>query len=298
MYRFLFLLGAAVAAPPLWACSTCLCGDPTLTLIGTEKPFEGRQRVSLDFIVREESQGRPGIDEQIFEEARALLGYAWSPSERWTLTAQLPWVDKRVSSSSLAVAETAGVGDLELGAKLFLQAGNEIPVRDLYGLQFGLRVPTGPELETDGAAVDVDALPGAGAWVPNAGAWYGRYRFPWFVYVSAVYQYAVDEGYQGYRPGDVITGTAQAQYALTPEWALQAALDFRHAARNTFDAVADENSGGLFGALAPGLLWSAREDFIVNASVQIPLIEQYNGTQSTAPTFRLGLTYDFSSDEE
>lgn len=298
MVRFLLLLCAAVAAPPLWACSTCLCGDPTLTLIGTEKPFAGRQRVSLDFITREESQGRPGIDEQIFEETRAVLGYAGSPSARWTFTAQLPVVDKRVSSSSLAVAETTGLGDLEVGAKLFLQASNEIPVRDLYGLQFGLRLPTGPELKANGVAVDVDAQPGTGAWVPNAGAWYGRYRFPWFFYANAVYQYALDEGYQGYRPGDVVTGTAQAQYALTPEWALQAALDFRQAERNTFDDVADENSGGFFVAFAPGVVWSLRPEVILHANAQFPVVESYHGTQSTEPTFRLGITYDFSSDEE
>ncbi len=293
MFRILFLAAAVSAAPTLWACSTCLCGDPTLTLTGTDKPFAGRQRISADFLVRDETQGEPGVDDQRFEEMRYSLGYAYSPSSRWTLTAQLPYVQKTVSAASLASTDARGIGDLELGVKVFLQPSREIPVRELYGLMLGLRLPTAQEQDDqNGQPVDVDALPGSGAYVPSFGGWYGRYAFPWLFYVSASFQYALDEGYQGYRPGDAIVGTALAQYAVLPELALQVALDFRQTEPNTFSGNDDENSGGFLAQLAPRAVWNFWPEWSLNAGVQIPLIESYNGKQSNEPTYSVGLSYD------
>ncbi|MFP5306414.1 MAG: transporter, partial [Gammaproteobacteria bacterium] len=50
------ILGLSAAAPAQ-ACSTCKCGDYSITLLGVEKPYAGRLRGSFDTLVRSETQG-------------------------------------------------------------------------------------------------------------------------------------------------------------------------------------------------------------------------------------------------
>ena len=50
-----------------WACSTCGCGDLTLTVMGSEKPYAGRLRAALELRHRTDAVGRPGFNEQRLE---------------------------------------------------------------------------------------------------------------------------------------------------------------------------------------------------------------------------------------
>ena len=296
MYRVLFMClmsGLLLRSGDVVACATCLCGDPTLTTMGTEKPFAGRMRVGVEYLNRGETVGEAGVSEHVIEEERLTYNFSYSFNAQWIVAASLPLVTKTVDRFDLTHEQASGVGDVDLSARWFIGGDTPFPVRELWGLQFGLRLPTSTEQYANGEAIDFDAQPGAGTTIPSLGAWYGYYRTPWFFYTSATYQHAVDEGYQGYQAGDVFLVTGHAQYAVNPDLALQFSLDARAKAQDHYFDVVDEDSGGLLVMASPGLAWTPLEDLIVNASVQLPVIENVNGRQEEDPTFRLGVIYDF-----
>lgn len=277
----------------VFACATCLCGDPTITAMGTEKPFAGRLRVGMDYLSRGEAVGEPGSDEHKIDEQRISYSLSYAPSENWILAASLPVVDKEVRRFDLSRETASGIGDADLYARWYLRDGAQVPARHLWGLQFGVRVPTSSEQKSGGEAIDFDGQPGAGATIPNLGLWYGYFRSPWFFYLSTVYQHAVDEGYQGYQAGDVLLATAHAQYALgSYDLALSFSLDGRSKAQDSYSDVKDDDSGGVLVMATPGIAWTPVTDLVVNLSYQIPAVENLNGRQEEDPVFRIGVTYD------
>jgi hypothetical protein len=278
---------------PALSCATCLCGDPTITAMGTEKPFAGRLRVGTDYLTRGETVGEAGIDEHEIDEERVTLSLSYAPSADWILAANLPMVEKEVRRFDLSRETGTGVGDADLFARWYVRDAAEIPARHLWGLQLGVRVPTSSEQESGGVPISFDAQPGAGTTIPNVGVWYGYFRTPAFIYLSAAYQHAIDEGYQGYEAGDVLLATAHAQRALgSHKLAATFSLDGRVKERDHYDGVRDEDSGGVLVMATPGIAWMPLEDLVVNLSYQIPAIENLYGRQEEDPVFRLGVTYD------
>lgn len=286
-------LGLLLNTGAVWACATCLCGDPTITTMGTEKPFAGRMRVSVDYLSRSEAVGIPGVSEHKIDEERISYSLSYAPNENWILAASLPTASKKLLHFDLERERASGIGDLDLSARWFLGKDESFPTRKLWGLQFGLRVPTSSEQKKNGQPVDFDAQPGAGATIPSLGGWYGRYQLPWFFYGSAVYQHAVNKGYQGFDSGDVLLVTGLSQYALNPKLALQLSLDGRLKQKDEFFGASDPDSGGLLVMTTPGIAWTPVTDVIFNLSYQIPTLKDLNGRQVDDPILHVGVTYDF-----
>lgn len=296
MYRAVFaclITGLLWHSENVFACATCLCGDPTLTTMGTEKPFAGRMRTGVEYLSRGETVGEPGAGEHVIEEQRLTYNFSYALNTKWIVAASLPLVTKHVDRYDLSSEQASGVGDMDVYARWFIGGDDLFPARELWGLQFGLRLPTSTEQYANGEPVDFDAQPGAGATIPSIGAWYGYYRTPWFFYASVIYQHAVDDGYQGYQAGDVFLVTGQAQYALNPKLAIQFGLDTRFKDQDRYYGAVDEDSGGTLVMAAPGLAWTPLEDWVVNVGVQLPIIQNGHGRQDEDPTYRLGVIYDF-----
>jgi len=284
---------ALSAAPPAWACSTCACGDYTITLMGAEKPYAGRLRGAIDFSARSETKGRSGqLDYRDIDEWRTSIGLSYSLDPRLTLGAQLPLVRKRVRSGNLGEIESRGLGDADLLLRWVAWQDKEMP-RHMAGVRAGLRLPTSAQISDDnGDLVDIDAQPDPGAAAPSLGLWYGYYRFPLFISASG-YTMAYGDGNQGFEPGDAFVGSLSAQYALTDALAVQAGLDARHTRTNRFSGVDDPDSGG---SLAMGFLGAALRfgpDLLVHAGVQLPLHDALDGAQQEDTAYRAGVAYDF-----
>lgn len=279
------------ASPPAQACSTCKCGDYSITLLGTEKPYAGRLRGALDVLVRSETQGR-GASARETDEWRNTLGFSYSLSETLILGAQWPWVRKRIRDANLAELEAQGWGDADLIAWWSPYRSGDPSLKQIAGLRFGLRVPTGEEIARNGSALDIDVQPDAGALAPNLGAWYRYYRFPWLLSVSGTY-YFYGEGRQNFDPGDAATASLLGQYAIDPNWAIQLGLDLRHAQRNRFDGTPDADSGGTLGMVYTGIAARFLQELSVSAGVQLPVIENLHGAQDEDAVLRLSLAYDF-----
>lgn len=287
-----FMLSIGLQNSPVWACATCLCGDPTITTMGTEKPYAGRMRVSVDYLTREETVGIAHISEQTVNEERITYNFSYALNEKWVFAASVPLVDKKVERYDFSRDDASGIGDTDLSARWLIGSGDGIQAKNLWGVQLGLRVPTSSEEKSHGTAIDFDAQPGAGATIPSVGLWYGRYQMPWFFYTSAVVQHAVDEGYQGYQAGDVLLVTGHAQYAVNYQLALQFGLDGRWKEKDSYHDVTDNDSGGMLLMASPGIAWTPIEDLVVNFSYQIPAIEDLNGNQEDKSVLRIGVAYD------
>jgi len=292
-YRILLVSGFLCGLPTVsWGCATCLCGDPTLTLMGTEKPFLGRFRISADFLYRGEETGIAGFNRQEVTENRFTLGLSYALNQKLSLGLKIPVIRKELETASLAEESVTGLSDITVTGKWFIYQDDVAETRHMAGLLTGLRMPTSEEAEDNGRAYDIDVQPGTGAWVPQLGAWYGYYEFPWFFYVSSVVHYAT-EGYQGFTAGTAVVTTGLVQYAFSPVIAGQLSLDTRWSDKHEFGDEADPDSGGFLGFVSPGVVVTLAEDLLLNAKVQIPVIDNLNGNQDKSATFQIGLTYDF-----
>ena len=286
-------LASLLATPAAWPCSTCKCGDYTLTLLGAEKPYDQRLRFAADVLSRSESAGRAGLDEQETDETRLTLGASYTLNDDWTLALRLPFVRKTLTSANLARTEAEGLGDADLLARAVLWRSPEVVTRSLAGITLGLRVPTAERVR-DGAGelVDIDAQPDAGATAPQLGAWYSRFAFPWMLNASAtVFSYG--EARQGFDPGDAVTGSLLGQYALTQDWAVQFGLDARYAQINRFDGVEDEDSGGTLVMGNLGLAARVGAELLLHLNVQQALLDDLNGEQKEEFALRAGFAFDF-----
>lgn len=284
---------ACLHVEPVLACATCLAGDPTITTMGTEKPFAGRLRGSVEYLARGERVGMPAVNEHEIDEQRITYSVSYASSEQWIFAASVPLITKEVTRFDLSREQGSGVGDTDLSARRYIGRSDEMPARDLWGVQVGVRVPTSSEQTSSGVAIDFDAQPGAGATIPNLGIWYGHFRMPWFFYASAGYQHAIDTGYQGYRGGDALLLTGHAQYALDFHVALRFSLDARWRGQDRYFGITDADSGGMLIMATPGLAWTPLTDLVISTSYQVPAVEHLRGRQDEEPHWRVGITYDF-----
>lgn len=284
-------LAAFAAAPTAQACSTCKCGDYTITLLGAEKPFANRFRAGLDYLHRGESQGA-GVGERETTEDRLLLGLAYSVNENLTLAVQVPWVKKEIEDGNLARQDAEGLGDIDLIGRYVLYRAGSGSGRHLAGLRLGVRLPTSEEVRENGAKLDIDVQPDAGATVPNVGGWYAYFHFPWF-FTTTLTAFQFGDANQDFEPGDALVGSALGQYALNQTFALQAGLDARYAQKNAFGGVDDDNSGGTLATVFLGAAARLSTDLVIHGGVQLPALEDLNGEQDEDATLRAGLAYDF-----
>lgn len=287
----LAMAAAFAAAEPAQACSTCKCADPTVSLLGVEKPYENRIRIGVEHLLRAETQGS-GLERRETDEQRTLLGLAWSPHRDLTLIAQIPWVHKEITGGDLARQEAEGLGDIDLIGRYVLWREGGGSGRQLAGLRAGVRLPTAQQIRSGGEKLDIDVQPDAGSTVPNLGGWYAYYGYPWFLSASLSY-FHFSNGHQGFSPGDAAVGSVLGQYALTLRFAVQLGIDARYAGRNQFSGRNDPDSGGTLAMAFAGAALRLFDDFVVNAGAQLPVLDELNGRQQEDPSLRLGIAYDF-----
>lgn len=283
---------AASLPPPALACSTCKCGDYSITLFGVEKPFENRFRAALDTLYRSESRGEPGVAGRETDEWRTQLGFAWSPSQDWIFAGLIPYVRKEIEDTNLARLEASGLGDIDLIGRWVAFRSGGGSGRHLAGVRFGVRLPTAEEVEEGGEPLDIDVQPDAGATAPNLGGWYSYFRYPWMVATTATY-FAYGGGRQDFSPGDAAVASVLGQYALNQTFAVQLGADARYAEKNRASGVRDDDSGGFLTMASAGVAARMSSDIVGSVGVQLPLLDDLNGDQDEGTTLRASIAYDF-----
>jgi hypothetical protein len=286
-------LAAALLQTPARACSTCKCGDYSISLFGAEKPFARRFRVGVDYLHRSEAQGDPGVLARKTDEQRLLLGLSYNLTEDFSFALQAPFVRKQIRDSSLARQDAEGFGDVDLIGRWTLVRKGGVSGRHFAGLRFGVRLPTTEQVrDGNGDKLDIDVQPDAGATAPNLGGWYAYFRFPWFFTATATY-FSFGDGRQDFSPGDAFVVSSLGQYGLGQSLALQLGLDARHSQKNRFSGITDNDSGGTLAMAFGGVAVRVLDELVISAGVQLPLIDRLNGFQEEDPVYRVGLVYDF-----
>lgn len=289
------LTGLAVLAGPAaaWACSTCGCGDLTLTVMGSEKPYAGRLRAALELRHRTDAVGRAGFNEQRLEEQRIDAQLIWAPASRLLLMVDVPALHRNVSYVNLARRETTALGEIELRAKAFVYQDDEFVPSHLLAVIGSLKLPTAQlQRGADGQLLPIELQPGTGSWDPGVGIAYAFFAHPWSFYASATGMYATrgDEGYRG--PRSLRTTTA-LQYQLTTWLALRGGADTRSdtTAREAGEVAAD--SGGFIGFATAEALLSPFSDWLFYTAARFPVVNALKGNHDEGPYLAAGLAYDF-----
>jgi hypothetical protein len=285
---------AWVAWPrPAAACATCSCGDPTITSMGTEQSFAGRLRLSLGYSHRSDRSGAPRVDEEARGEDRLDLNVAYSPTKWLQLAATLPLVQRTVTEVDLDRDTLRGSGDLDLRARLTVWTNRRFAPRHTVGLLAGATLPTaGVREDAMGEALDLDHQLGGLALTPRAGVYYLQLVHPWSLYASVsaahVVKVAGDE-----KAGDHVNATAAAQWQPGETWGVRLAVDGKLEDRASDGRGGMADTGGASVFLSPGVIWSPRLDWVVEASVQLPVVNALHGTHSESPVVLLASSVDF-----
>lgn len=270
------------------ACAACQCGDPTLTTMGSEKPFEGRFRLSTELRHRTDRIGEPGVHAIDVSEQRLDLGVSYAPRAWLFLSATVPLVRMDVTYVNLARDTRATLGDVELRAKAFVYQDRAWSPHHLVAVHAGAELPTASVDRGDD--MKLETLPGSGSIDPLAGVSYGYFHEPWSAYASAtLYWPTAALGIQG---GRSLRTTVAAQYQPTFAWALQLGLDSRWDGRAIEHGAPEPDTGGFIAFASPQISYSPAEDLLVHVGVRIPVLDALHGWHDEGVILAAGAAYD------
>jgi hypothetical protein len=224
---------------------------------------------------------------------RSSLAAMWSPVDRFTIAAFLPWMTSWVRHGE-RLDFVNGLGDFEMSARVVVARDKKFAPHHLFWLNAGLKFPTAPRLKDDrGYPYPDDDQPGSGSWDPFFGvtyAWFSQDQ--WTVWGSVSYRLTTD-GPRGYRRGSLLGWTTATQYqpwtwggftlGINGGWTQADELSNDRAAPNT---------GGVIVSLAPGLMAAPRPDWILRLVVDVPVVQALYGEQKQGPQVMLTLNYD------
>jgi hypothetical protein len=324
------LAAAGLAVTPRFAraCAECGCGDPTLTVLGSEKPLRYRMRAGAIATLQGQSSG-VAADSLEISEQRLDLSVAWAPLERLFVVATVPFIRRDISSTQVGQRHVDGVGDFELRAKAFVWEDRSFSPRHLVALTGGVRFPLAPwARDAAGTPVTPEEQIGNGAISPILGASYAFFHFPWSAYAS-VEATAPVVHQDWYHPAPSLRATVAAQrhvarflafrlgvdarfdgHADEPTETTQAAsalIDrtiFAHPGHETGEpapgdeaaqvhAHDDEHAGGTAVFASGGILVTPLADLVAFAQLQLPVLERLHDGQRNGPVISTGLVYDF-----
>jgi hypothetical protein len=274
------------------ACASCSCGDPTITAVGIEQPYKNRLRLAIETRVGEHTNGAD-VDRIRVLEVRTQLGLSYTPQDRITLSAFLPFVASRLLDTNNHSEWVRGLGDLELQARVLVARDRRFAPRHLFWLGAGVKAPTGPRLHDDaGLPYSDDDQPGSGSWDPLGSAVYAWFRDPLVVYTQMLFRYPTT-GPRGYRHGTSVLSSTVVQLQPLRRLAVQLGADLRYAWADTMgERFEVPGTGGFVAALTPGVAVNVWRDLVVRAVVEVPVVQRLQGAQSLGPQAAITLSYD------
>jgi hypothetical protein len=279
-------------ASPARACASCNCGDSTLTATGVEKPYRNRMRLALEERLDDHQRGAGPAALRMLT-LRSQLAASWSPHDRVTWVAALPWLTQFNTPNGAATQTLNGLGDLESSLRVVAYRDRKFAPEHLLWLGAGLKMPTGPRIMGDnGYPVSDDDQPGSGSWDPFFGATYGWFGGLTSVFLSASYR-VTTPGPRGYRRGQTVGAAAWVQ--IQPWWwgAATVGLDGAWTDAATLpNGMPSPDTGGTVGRITAALLASPRQDLLIRLAVAVPAVQIMNGAQSEGLQGILSLAYD------
>jgi len=231
----------------------------------------------------------------------------YNNGESWGATFMLPYiqrdhmtfgVDSWPSGTSGYTSHTTGFGDIKMIGRYF-----GFSEQKNWGLQFGIKLPTGNNGQTapatSGGVTAVD--PGLQLGSGSTDLIVGAYKFGhiaatenWGYFGNVQFQAAVDPkgtpsnidalGVSGgtsgsYRPGNSLNINAGVNYQGFDNWTPTVQLNFIDKKADSGVAADTWATGGILTYLAPGLMYSASDSTQYYANLQLPIYQNLNGIQ-------------------
>lgn len=216
----------------------------------------------------------------------SVLGYG--VTRDFALFGVLPYLDKRLDmdmGGQRVVRSDQSIGDLTLFGR-YTAYQSDAPGRTFRVAPFlGVKAPTGRDHAQDGLGRLPSAIqPGSGSWDALGGvvATYQTLAYQ----ADSQLSYQANREANGFRSGNVAKFDASFQYRLWPRILGSGVPAFLYgvleanlvrAGKNRIGGVDDLNSGGITLFLSPGLQYVTQK-WILEAGVQIPVIQNLNGT--------------------
>lgn len=238
----------------------------------------------------------------------------YNDGKTWGVGISVPYINR--SHSTLGIggdgitpdsatgydSSASGVGDVRVIGRYY-----GFSPEKKFGIQFGLKLPTGNIKQTsvavDGTtALDVD--PGLQLGTGTTDAIIGAYYFDnlsqnWDYFGQVQFQSALNSSKMGalsqsYRPGDSFNLTGGVRYHGFEGFTLTMQLNARTVNTDSGDAADKYATGGTLVYFTPGVIIPVTTSFSVYSNVQVPVYQNVNGIQ-VAPTsiFSIGARVAF-----
>jgi hypothetical protein len=269
-----------------------VAAEPGLTLdlryeyINQDQLRAGTDKVAVGQIPRDHDEVKT-----INRNYLATLDYTFN--DKWGVSATVPWVDRIHShldnDTGAPVPEQwdfSDLGDIRVLGRYQMRSENrERASLSYYGLNFGLKLPTGKfdVVNADGETAERTLQPGTGTTDALLGAYYsqlfGLSNSSWFV--QALWQAPLNSR-EDFRPGQRLSINLGYSYGLHDRIGLMIQLNALHKARDSGAQAEPEDSGGNFLFVSPGINIVLSRNFQLYGFVQLPVYQYVNGVQLTA----------------
>jgi hypothetical protein len=249
-------------------------------------------------------------DGEEHNEGRRLdLYVAWTPIDRLTLTANLPWARngiEEVEGGESTFASLTGLGDASLAASAVVWRNREALPSTWVEARGWLKAPTGRDEQRENGVEDPHLQTGTGSWDYGFGAAV-VHKLDWAALYASSFYRVNTEGALEYEYGDVFLATAAVEVPLGHVSGVRAldrltpglAFDFRWAQRDHTGDGDYDDSGGSILYLSPSLRvalpgFGETQRAWLRAGVQVPATSAWlHGEQHEDPVWSVGIGYGF-----
>jgi hypothetical protein len=259
--------------------------DLRFEYIDQDQPMAGSRKIGVGEI-------RHHHDEVRTVNRNWVASFDYGFASGWGVSATLPFLDRdhthihnHGGAQLIDSWSYREIGDMRvLGRRQWHSESAQVQRLDFYGVNFGLKLPTGDtDVRNDaGALAERTLQPGTGTTDVVLGGYFRRVLgsgSSWFV--DGRIQKAVD-AHENFKPGTQTSVDVGYRFEMTAKSAVMLQLNALHRARDSGSEAESEDSGGKFLYVSPGLGTLIAKSLQVYAFVQLPLYQYVNGVQLTA----------------
>jgi hypothetical protein len=259
--------------------------DMRYEYIDQDQPRHGSSKVGVGEIPRHHDEVRT-----INRNLLTTLDYAFDP--RWGVSATVPVISRdhehihnHRGAQLLETWDFTRIGDVRVLGRRHWQTENREALRiDGYGLNFGLKLPTGDTdvRNSENQLAERTLQPGTGTTDLLLGGYFNRMLgsgSSWFA--DLLVQQPLGS-HENFKPGTRVSFDLGYRYQATDNLALMLQLNALYKKRDSGSEAEPDDSGGKFLFVSPGLSFGVSKNVQLYAFVQLPIYQYVNGVQLTA----------------